>query len=212
MEEENSLLAELKVIQEKHKDVRLIYEKVTENIKNICKIENKKQDDTTNNSININNSAEINNINYDTENSLMNNYYRNIGTGDDELVRSFKEYLDYTRKNVEMTFSNVGREEFIRMMKERGDKQETINASLPKNKREKAKIAPNKKNATDKHSNIKESNTTNQATNNNLYVNGYNEYEYFDEDNVEDDKKIKEEYDAIINNYRKKVLNKNFNF
>lgn len=200
LEEELLLSQELKNIQEKHKDVRLVYEKVTDNIKSMCKLE-KKTDETFNNSININNSGDLNinnSTNFDLENSM--NKFNNQSVYDDELVKSFAEHLEQTRKNIEDTFLSCGKEKFIEMMKERGDKVDNTVSALPKGKITKNRIGYKKN---EKSINKKGLADTPQHSAN--YVSGYNEYDYSDDEIKEDDKKVKEEYDQIVNNYKKKV-------
>jgi len=189
------------LIQDKHKDVRLIYEKVTENIKNICKVE-RRNEDLTNNSFQVNKSAEIynNSNNYELETSM--NRYGSQMSNDDELVRNYKEHLEYTRKNIEDTFLKCSKEQFIKMMKERGEKTETNVSNLPKGKTIKAKNSINKKN--EKNNGNKDSMPSTQQTSH--YVTGYNEYDYSDDEIKEDDKIVKEEYDMIVSNYKKKVI------
>jgi len=203
LEEESLLSQELKLIQEKHKDVRLVYEKVTENIKSMCKLDLKNENISHNNSININNSTDIFNINnssnYDLENSI--NKYNNQSAYDDELVRNFSDYLEQTRKNIESSFLSCGKEQFIKMMNERGEKVDNT-VALPKGKNTKNRIM-NKKNEKNVGKKNSMGETLQQSTN---YVTGYNEYDYSDEEIKEDDKKVKEEYDQIVNNYKKRVI------
>jgi len=200
LEEEQQLSLELKTIQEKHKDVRLVYEKVTYNIKTMCKLD-RKNDESFNNSININNSSELNinnSSNLDLENSMRK--YNIQSAYDDELVKNFAEHLEQTRKNIENSFLSCGKEHFIKMMKERGEKVDNTTSPLPKGKStknrsgfKKSEKSISKKGAAD---------TLQQSAN---YFSGYNEYDYSDEEIKEDDKKVKEEYDQIVNNYKKRV-------
>lgn len=192
MEEEKLLTEELNLIQEKHKDVRLVYEKVTENIKNITKSDPKKFDD---NSGFINNNSDfLNNSHLDSsENYIKSNVY------DDELIRLYKEYLESIKKNFQTNFMNKDKNDLMQMLKERKGTAESNN-SLTKTKKEKPKAAGRKVN-NDKQS-LKGSVKDTQSS---TIIAGYNEYVYSDEENIEDDKRMKEEYDQIVNNFKKKV-------
>jgi hypothetical protein len=195
---------ELKLIQDKHKDVRLIYEKVTENIKSICKTD-RKSEDTLNNSFLLNNVENFNNSNnYELDTSI--NRFNSQLANDDELVKNFKEHLDYTRKNIEKNFLKCGKEEFIRMLKDKAIKSQNNTSNLVSTKMAKTKnsIKKTEKSAANK-------NTTNTQQVSSQYVSGYNEYDYSDEEIKEDDKIVKEEYEMIASTYKKRV-NKFFTF
>lgn len=156
----------------------------------MCK-NDKKNEEFSNNSFNINQSSDF-----------LNNDYEN--TVDDELVKNFKDHLEYTRKNIESTFLSVGKEEFVKMMKERGEKVDNNNVTVQKNKSYKTRntlmMKKSEKNISKKDS-IQNSNIAS-----NIHVTGYNEYDYSDEEIKADDKKVKEEYDQLVNNYKKKVI------
>lgn len=189
--------------------MRLVYEKVTENIKSMCRLDQKNESASNNNSINIHNSSDLyhnnNTSNYDLENSM--NKYNNQSAYDDELVRNFAEHLEQTLKNIESSFLSCGKDQFIKMMKERGENVDNTESALPKSKSIKNRngIKKNEKNINKKNA----AEATLQSTN---YVTGFNEYDYSDEEIKEDDKKVKEEYDQIVNNYKKKVTNKVLSF
>lgn len=189
--------------------MRLVYEKVTDNIKKMCKQDRKSDDTSINNSLNINNSGELYNNNnntsnnYDLENSI--NKYNNQSSCDDELVKSFSEHLEQTRKNIESAFLSCGKEQFIQMMKERGEKVDVNISALPKGKSIKNRNGVRKP---EKSNSILKKGVSDVPQQSGSYVTGFNEYDYSDEEIKEDDKKVKEEYDQIVNNYRKKVTNK----
>ena len=193
IEEERMLTEELNLIQEKHKDVRLVYEKVTENIKNVTKSDPKKFDDNSgfifNNSDFLNDNSHLDS----SENYIKSNFY------EDELIRLHKEYLESIKKNYQTNFMNKEKADLILMMKERKGTTESNN-SLIKCKKEKPKVASkrilNEKNT---KGNVKDTHSSTR-------VSGYNEYVYSDEENIEDDKKMKEEYDQIVNQFKKKVI------
>ena len=195
IEEEKLLNEELNLIQEKHKDVRLVYEKVTENIKNITKSDPKKFDD---NSGFINNNSDfLNNSHLDSsENYIKSNVY------DDELIRLYKEYLDSIKKNYQTNFMDKNKNDLLEMLKGRKGTAESNN-SMIKSKKEKPKGRDRKNNMNDK---ISQKNMSKDNTHSSTIIAGYNEYEYSDEENIEDDKRMKEEYDQIVNNFKKKVF------
>ncbi len=201
IEEERLLAEELNQIQEKHKDVRLVYEKVTENIKNITKSDPKRFDD---NSGFINNNSDfLNNSNLDSsENYIRSNVY------DDELVRLYKDYLDSLKNTYHNNFKDKDRNDLLEMLRDRKGNLDSASSSR-KNKKEKQKNR-DKKNINEKGNSNSNSNNKNMSkdnTHSSTIIAGYNEYEYSDEENIEDDKRMKEEYDQIVNNFKKKVNN-----
>lgn len=205
IEEERQLTEEFNLIQEKHKDVRLVYEKVTENIKNITKSDPKKFDD---NSGFINNNSDfLNNSHLDSsENYIKSNVY------DDELVRLYKEYLESIKRNFQLNFMNKDKDDLIQMLKDRKDTSENLNP-LRKSKKEKPKINKKISAINENILNAKPSmKNLIKDTQGSTTITGYNEYVYSDEDNIEDDKRMKEEYDQIVNNFKKKVKGFLLNF
>lgn len=193
IEEEKLLAEELNQIQEKHKDVRLVYEKVTENIKNITKSDPKRFDD---NSGFINNNSDfLNNSHLDSsENYLRSNVY------DDELVKLYKDYLDSLKNTYQINFKDKDKNDLLEMLKDR--KGNDSASSSRKNKKEKLKVRGKTINEKGSIKNMSKDNTYSSTI-----IAGYNEYEYSDEENIEDDKRMKEEYDQIVNNFKKKVKN-----
>lgn len=196
IEEEKALQKELKTIQEKHKDVKLVYEKVIENIKSICKLENKKPEEVINHSINMNNSSDgtVNEFETSQTGQKIN------GPSEEEMSKSFFEYLENTKIIIERLYNNVGKKEFENMLKERGDRVETIQ-NQPQGNREKIKASHSKKNVNESKSGA---NTASQTLHTNY------EYDYSDEELKEDDKKIKEEYASMAHEF-KKIVSLNFN-
>lgn len=156
----------------------------------------KKNDDTANSSININNSGEL--ITCDNDSSLYNNNvsFKNK-PNDDDLTKIFKEFLETSQQQMEIIFLNRGKNEIERMRTEGSVKKEIVENKKDKIKKEKSKIKENKKVIIEK----------NQVKDNHTHlVNGYHEYDYSDDELKEDDKKIKEDYEAIVTEYRRNVI------
>lgn len=188
--EEKALQKELRSIQDKHKDVKLVYEKVVENIKLICKIEAKKPEEVINYSLNMNNSSEgtLNDIEETTQTKPS-------GPSEEELAKSFFEYLENAKAILERLYMNMGKKEFENMLKERGDRVETAH-NQPQSNREKIKERHSKKQASESKS---AAHTASQTLQTNY------EYDYSDEELKEDDKKVKEEYAAMALEFKKLV-------
>jgi len=192
--EEKELQNELYCIQEKHKDVKLVYEKVVENVKHICKLDNKKPEEVINHSLNMNNSYEgsLNDIE-DTPQKVLK------GTGgpsEEELAKSFFEYLENTKAILERLYVNVGKKEFENILKERGDRLETAH-NQPQINRDKIKERQSKKQPSEFKS---AANTASQTLHTNY------EYDYSDEELKEDDKRVKEEYSSMAHDFKKLVI------
>lgn len=196
--EEKQLQKELHKIQYKHKDVTLVYEKVVENIKSICKMDStKKQEEIINHSINMNNSSEgtINEL------ETLQTAPKISGPSEEDLAKNFFEYLENTKGIIERLYTNVGKKEFENMLRERGDNtQQTL--TKPLSQREKNKERHTKKHASEGKSSA---NTASQTL-----ITNY-EYDYEDEELKEDDKRVKEEYAAMAHEF-KKIVNIDFDF
>ncbi len=192
IEEENKLQEELFSIQDKHKDVKLVYEKVVENIKLICKLDNnsKKPEEVINHSLNLNNSSEgtLNDIEEISPTKPN-------GPSEEDLAKSFFEFLENTKAFVERLYNNVGKKEFENMLRERGDRVESAHKQ-PQTNREKIKERHSKKQASEAKS---AANTASQTL-----ITNY-EYDYSDEELKEDDKKVKDEYSAMALEFKKLV-------
>lgn len=98
-------MQELKALQEKHEHVNLVYEKVTENIKNLIKCDKKNEE--TNISLNINNSSNL-------ETQIANE----LNYNEEELTKVYKEYIANLKKGYESTLQN-SKEEFIKAIMEK---------------------------------------------------------------------------------------------
>ena len=189
-EEEKELEDDLRANQDKHKNVRLVYEKVLENIKGICKLENKKIEEVQNNSINMNNSSMENSHELDVSQTVI----KVVGPSEEDISKHFMEYLENTKTIIERLYLTVGKKEFENMLKERGEKVDTIpNTNLNK---EKLKQSVSKKN-------IHDTKSPSHTTNNTIQTNY--EYNYSDDELKEDDKKIKDEYVSMALEFKKIV-------
>jgi hypothetical protein len=198
IEEEHKLQEELFIIQNKHKDVKLVYEKVVENIKHICKMEiTKKQEEIVNHSEHINNTTEGTvNDSYISQTAAV----KTSGPSEEDLAKSFFEHLETTKAMVEHLHVNVGKKEFNNMLKERGEKSEST-PNKQQNKREKNKDRQSKKH-------IGEGKSNPNSTASQSLITNY-EYAYSDEDIKEDDKRVKEEYGVMAHEF-KKIVKKKF--
>jgi hypothetical protein len=194
LEEEKILEDELREFQDKHKQVKLVYEKVFDSIKGICKLEKKKIEEVQNSSIN-------NSSNEQSHELDMSHYViKVVGPSEEEVSKHFIDYLVNTRGIIERLYLTVGKKEFQNMLKDRKNKAESNLNNL--NAKEKLVKASSKKNIID----TKSLNNTNQ---NNIQTNY--EYNYSDEELKEDDKKIKDEYNTMALDFKKIVnIYKNF--
>jgi len=192
--EENQLQEELHSIQEKHKDVMLVYEKVVENIKHLSKADSKskKQEEIINNTINMNNSSDGTVNEFETSQLAS----KISGPSEEELAKNFFDYLGKTKAIIQRLYMNVGKKEFENMLRDRGNKSEET-ARKPLSQREKNKEYHSKKHASEGKSSA---NTASQTL-----ITNY-EYDYSDEELKEDDKRVKDEYATMAHQFKKIVI------
>ena len=188
LNDENELQEELNEYQDKHKQVKLVYEKVFENIKGICKLEGKKIEEVQNSS--INNSASNDHSN---ELDVSHNVIKVVGPSEEEVSKSFIEYLESTRLVIEKLYLTVGKKEFQNLLKERGADMGT-NGTDKKN--DKTKVGSKK--------GVNDSKSPHNTNNANIQTNNQ-EYDYDDEELKEDDKKMKDEYNSMAHEFKKIV-------
>ena len=105
--------------------------------------------------------------------------------------------MDNSRNLIEKNFLNIEKKDFDNLLKERGDKTETIPIQ-PMSNREKIKVIQTKKIIQQDNKNIGSSVINTHQSN--------FEYDYSDEELKEDDRKIKEEYNQIAAEYKKTVI------
>jgi len=111
------------------------------------------------------------------------------------LAKYFFDYLENTKAILERLYIKVGKKEFENMLKERGDPVESAH-NQPQSNREKIKERQSKKHASESKS---AANTASQTLHTNY------EYDYSDEELKEDDKRVKDEYAAMANEFKKLV-------
>jgi len=188
LKKEKELENELIEYQDKHKQVKLVYEKVFENIKHICKLEKKKIEEVQNSS--INNSSNEHSNEFDVSQNII----KVVGPSEEEVSKHFIEYLENTRGIIERLYLTVGKKEFQNMLKDRGTKTESSSNNI--DLKDKLVKSTSKKNIID-------SKSPTHTNNNNIQTNY--EYNYSDEELKEDDKKIKDEYNSMAHDFKKIV-------
>ena len=201
--EEKQLMEELKNLQDKHRQVRLVYEKVMDNVKLLTKYDSKKEDTiniTQSPIVNLNESKVIDSSNFQNQSSvhLLPNQLL-----EDELSKNYCEFLETTKKTLDSLFLNHSREEFLKMMKEKGF--EPVYES-----RQSKQTAPPKR----KQSNASTINLSLIGIDRQLSkdlkpkpISKENEeYEYADEELRKEDEEIKMEKDEIMKQYKAIVL------
>lgn len=193
LQQEISLDEELKEVQEKHQNVRLVYEKVLDNIKVLCRVEKNIQKDnenavTLNQSYNLNESTNQNQINVNQSN------LSNIINSEEEVLKMYYEFLEQTNKIIDSLYQNYSNDDFVNLMKEKGQIiTESLNKKKQKTvtKRSTATLS-DRLNTPGKHS---KEETLPTLSNN-------NEYAYSDDELKEEDMMIKQEKDEMIRQFK----------
>jgi hypothetical protein len=119
--QEQELLEELKVWQEKHKDVKLVYEKVVDNIKSLLVNEKKVEENIFNQSIsdkNLNESKVLDSFSMAPE---------------EETLKMYADVLENLKKRVDNLILNQSHEQFKDIMREKGY-EPNIAKPKPRNK------------------------------------------------------------------------------
>lgn len=181
LNEEDELIEELKVIQQKHKDVVLSYENVVENIKALCKIDSKRDENNQNN-LSISNYLNINESKFD-----QSQFQGNIS--EDELYRHYSEYLENSKKSIEEYFLNKTEDEFIEMMKEKGYTLHNQNKSAERSSKNKNSNNGDKENSSKVNPNYNED----------------NDFNFKDDDLKKEDEVFKIERDQMIKEFKEAV-------
>lgn len=189
VKEEESLLEEVKLMQDKHKKTKLIYEQVIDNIKSLCKIS---KDET----INVTHSQMINlNEPSAVDSSQMMNKDTSFHLADEEILRSYVEFLENTKKNIDTLILSNSKEEFVKSIKEKGIAPVSISPrSVSKNRTLARKVT----NAYSILSLDRVSKDLEKRPN----IPGNEEYEYSDEELMKEDKEINEENEEIIRKFK----------
>lgn len=195
---EKKLQEELKILQEKHKNVKLVYEKVTDNIKVLCKIDARKEESTINLSQSIPNieesKADMTNLN-----NMNSSQFGNIQ--EEEILKYYVEFIENTKTTIDELFLKHSREVFMKLMKEKGIEPSTTIAKpklLEKEKTVNKRVPSTSSNATDK--NLQKD----FSARNILLAN--EEYDYNDEELLREDDEIKLEKDEIMKQYKAIVI------
>jgi hypothetical protein len=102
IEEEKELTHELKLLQEKHNNVKLIYENIIDNVRNFEKID--KREDTALNISTIENKSHI-----DLSNIV-----------DDDIIKQYNDILSNMKNKVETLFMTQSHEQFKEIMRSKG--------------------------------------------------------------------------------------------
>ena len=185
LKEEQSLLEELKALQDKHRHVKMVFENVSDNIKSLCKIEKEKKDDT----VNMTQSLNLNESKIDSSNIQLN--------PDEELSRFYLEFLELTRKTVDSLIVGNSKEDFINIMSEKG-------IEPVQNEKTKVKVTNAPKN---KASAVNEKVLTKDLAKQKYFD---EEYDYSDPDIEKEDQEIKKENDDLILKFKQQVIFTNF--
>ena len=183
-------MEELKNLQDKHKNVRLVYEKVLDNIKLICKVDSKKDDNTHNLSIssNILNTNEMDNSNININQPI----------GEDELVKLYSEFLENTKTTIDTLFLKHTKEEFMKLMKSKGIDLPVINPKSKKNNNHQS----NKRQISNSGVNSEKNNLSKDLMTKPVITQANEEYAYSDEELRKEDDEIRTEKDEIMKQYK----------
>jgi hypothetical protein len=185
LNEEKELMNELKLIQDKHKNVILVYEKVVDNIKQLCKMENKKEESYSNPNI-------LNNSNMNESRNV-----ENAVALEDDLLKNYTEFVDVTKKRMEPLYLNHTKQDLLDMMREKGIEPIQANKSLDNRISKKMSSKGLERKIVIKETIITNTNPNNGINNNSVYE----EYDYSDEDVRKVDDIIKKDQDEIIKEY-----------
>ena len=207
MTEEKQLIEELKQLQDKHRNVRLVYEKVMDNLKIICRYDSKKEDTiniTQSHIVNLNESKVIDSSNFQNQSSF---HIPPAQLQEEDVLKSYSDFLDTTKKTIDTLFLNHSREEFLLMMRGKG-----IGPTLDPNNRARPTIPTSKRKQSSAH-NVNLSKMSEKQLSKDLTPkptsSGNDEYGYSDEELRKEDDEIKQEKDEIMKQF-KAVVNKDF--
>ena len=165
VKKEQELFHNLKVMQQKHSEIKLIYENTIENIKVLCKHDKREE---TNISVSIDNKS------HDT--TLL--------VPDEDVIRMYNEFLDNLRKKVEKIVETNDHDKFKEIMKDKGYE--------PVNTKQRSKVRSNKQS---EYEEKLLQNLRNQKS----------EYEKNDDMLNNEDQRINNVRQKLIEEYRRKV-------
>ncbi len=183
--EEEELIEELKLTQQKHKDVILSYENVVENIKSLCKLENKREEN------NVNNVSTSNYLNLNESKFDQSNLHNQVS--EEELYRYYAEFLENTKRAFDDNFLNKTEEEFIARMREKG-----YTAHQPNKSGERSSKTKNSSNMDKEYSSKAKDSTPNYKED--------GDFNYRDDDLKKEDEVFKMERDQMIKEFKEAVI------
>lgn len=226
------MLEEIKVLADRQQHVKLVYEKIIENIRILCRIpesENKilKEDNSllhnTSGYVAINNSSQLLNLNDSRslgEILAQNMTDTNHFMSEDEIVRVYNDFLDTIKISLNDLVLKITNDEFLHLMKEKGSEPNTTTNAGSRNKKDKDKNKVKRNSLKDisspeKFSPIRRAEAFIDKTVNNFSVQNNNnnttavanaEYDYSDSECLEEDGKIKRDNDQLIKEYKAIVI------
>lgn len=192
MKDEQALLDEIKTILDKQQHVKLIYEKVIDNIKVMCKLEKKPEESMNQSYVTANNTSLIN-VNESRT-------YEPSGLNEEEIFKSYLEFLETSKKSMDSLFLSQSREDFLNMMKEKGVDTNNTSGNNPT-----SSSIRNKTKKLSKRSTVISMNMD-KSLEKNLMTNANNEYDYSDSELKKEDKNIKDDNDDLIREYKAIVI------
>ena len=169
LKEEKSMIEELKLLQDKHRNVKMVYEKVIENIKNLCKMDKKEE------------TIIFNESKIDTT---------QIASPDEDLVKNFYDYLENTKKTFDSLIANNSKENFVKLMAEKGIEPVQTERVKTKTVSNKGKQIPTEKNLSKDLTSKK---------------NLLEEYDYSDDELKREDDEIKIDKDQLMKQFKEQV-------
>jgi hypothetical protein len=169
LKEEKSLIEELKLLQDKHRNVKMVYEKVIENIKNLCKMDKKEE------------TIIFNESKIDTT---------QIASPDEDLGKNFYDYLENTKKTFDSLIANNSKENFVKLMSEKGIEPVQTERVKTKAVSNKGKPIPTEKNLSKDLTSKK---------------NLLEEYDYSDDELKREDDEIKIDKDQLMKQFKEQV-------
>jgi hypothetical protein len=188
--EEKSLMEELKMLQEKHENVNLIYEKVSHNIKNICSIEKWKENNKEKN-LDTEEENKALNKSGETEPNVLKSS-TNIIYSEEEILKCYKDIIGRMKSSY-MDYLSKDKDEFLSLLKSK---------QIPNLKLESVKKSNTAKL---RNAGMKEMKPISQEE---LFMKNFLENKDFDEDLMNEERMIKNESDVIAFEYKEKERQK----
>lgn len=181
-------MEELKVIQEKHKNVSISYDNVIENMKSICKLDTKR-DETLINNHSISNYLNLNESKIDP---VSNHSFIQNTITEEDVYKAYSEFLEATKKAFDENFLHKSEDDFIQLMRQKGySSVQPTNSGERSNKRKNSSALDK-----DKFSKGKSAKTKNNYD---------DEYSIKDNDLIREDEVFKIERDHMIKEFKEAV-------